>query len=78
MAEITQDIIERLERLERQYGEHLGPQPGATSLNHPHTGVPYLNSDHEIDLAVLPTGTASTEVALGNHTHSASLWGYYL
>lgn len=78
MADTTADIIARLEKLEQQYGTHLGPQPGATSLNRPHTGVPYLNSDGEIDFTVIPTGTASDEVATGDHTHSASVWGYYL
>ena len=75
MAELTQDIIDRLEYLEHIFDIHLGPQAGATSLNYPHTGVPYLNSDHEIPVTFLPTGTASTEVAAGDHTH---VWGYYL
>ena len=77
MAELTQDFIDRLEYLEREYAKHLGPQAGATSLNFPHTGVPYLNEDHEIPIALLPTGTAATEVATGNHTH-ATVWGFYL
>lgn len=78
MADQIQDIIERLERIEQQYGLHLGPQSGATSLNLPHTGLPYLNSDHKIKIDDLPTGTGADEVALGNHAHSASVWGYYL
>ena len=75
MADIQADILERLEKLERNYGTHLGPQPGATSLNRPHTGIPYLNSDGELEITVIPTGTTSTEVALGNHAHVS---GYYL
>lgn len=78
MADQIDDIIMRLERLEQQYGLHLGPQAGATSLNIPHTGLPYLDSSHQISIDVIPTGTASTQVALGNHTHAASVWGYYL
>lgn len=77
MAELTQGIIDRLEYLERQFATHLGPQSGATSLNFPHTGVPYLNEDHEIPLDLLPVGDASTEVAAGDHTHLGML-GYYL
>lgn len=75
MVELTQDIIDRLEYLERLFKAHLGPNAGATSLNQPHTGVPYLNDSHKINVEVLPTGTDSDEVALGNHTH---VWGYYL
>ena len=69
-----EELTTRLEELERAYKAHLGPQPGVTSLNTPHAGVPYLNSSHELDLAVIPTGTASTEVALGNHVHLNTGW----
>jgi|CXWK01.1.fsa_nt_gi hypothetical protein len=75
MAELTQDIINRIEELERLFKYHLGPQSGATSLNHPHNGVPYLNSSHEIDIGVIPTGTSSSTVAAGDHEHTT---GYYL
>lgn len=78
MAELTQDLIARIEALEKTLGLHRGPQPGATSLNRPHTGVPYLDADGNILFADLPTGTAVDEVAIGNHIHSASIWGYYL
>lgn len=75
MVELTKDIIERLEYLEREFARHLGPQAGATSLNHPHTGVPYLNSNHEIPVTLLPTGTTASDVAAGDHTHA---YGFYL
>ena len=78
MAEPIDDLRTRLEELERRLGLHIGPQPGATTLNQPHIGVPYFNEEHLIDFDALPTGTGATEVAVGNHTHTASVWGYYL
>lgn len=80
MPEPEQDLLSRVEALERLFNLHLGPQPGATSLNRPHNGVPYFNSDHLINVDELPVGTASDEVAAGDHTHAVeeTIWGYYL
>lgn len=75
MAELTQDIIDRLEYLESEFRKHLGTQAGATTINQPHTGVPYLNSSHQVPVTFLPTGTTSSDVAAGNHGHA---YGYYL
>lgn len=77
----TAELLQRIEDLEKALKLHRGPNPGGTSLNRPHTNIPYLNSEGEIEVTQLPTGTGSDEVALGDHTHAApeeTVWGFYL
>lgn len=73
MDELTK-LREDIDSIFRILHTHLGPAFGASSVNTPHSGVPYM-LDSKIPIEYLPTGDGSTEVPLGNHTH---VWGYYL
>jgi hypothetical protein len=60
MAEPVEELVKRLDDLERFLKRHLGPQAGATTLQRPHTGIPYLDSDGKIKKEDLPETVSAT------------------